>query len=114
MSDDKLSFDNPLELRAQGKEEASDFSMRVDLMLDIRDMIQERGLTQSQAAELIGITQSRVSEIVNGKFRKFTVDALMEYVRALGADTVITIQSPTFSTEHRYPKREAEPDLVPA
>lgn len=114
MADDRLSFDNPMELRANDRAEAEDFSMRVDLMLDIRDLIQGRGLTQSDAAALMGVTQSRVSEIVNGKFRKFTVDALMEYVRALGADTVISIQSPTFNAKHLYPKREAGPKLVPA
>lgn len=112
MREDKLTFENPLELCTDDKDEAREFRVRVDLMLDIRDMIEGMGLNQTDAATRLGITQSRVSELVNGKFRNFTVDALLLYLRKLGADMAITIDSPFVRAEHHYPKRQLEPKLV--
>lgn len=104
MSEDKLTVDNPLELCSPDKDEAREFAVRVDLMLDIRDMISEMKLNQTEAAVKLGITQSRVSELVNGKFRNFTVDTLLAYIRKLGGDTAISVKSPTGGTvEHFYP-----------
>jgi predicted XRE-type DNA-binding protein len=38
--------------------------------------IRERGITQAEAAEELGTTQGRISELMNGKIQAFNIDAL--------------------------------------
>ena len=51
--------------------EAAVLQMRAKLMNDLRLYIEKRGLTQVEAAERLGIAQSRVSDLVRGKWEKF-------------------------------------------
>lgn len=39
--------------------------------------IRDSGLTQTEAAERLGVTQARVSELVRGKWKKFSLDMLL-------------------------------------
>jgi len=57
----------------------------------IRARIKEYGLNQTQAAERLGITQARVSEIMNGKVGKTSYDLLLNYLNTLQCDVEITI-----------------------
>ncbi|WP_323835815.1 helix-turn-helix domain-containing protein [Photorhabdus africana] len=58
--------------------------IRAQLMVIIRKMIQERGLSQVKAAELLGTTQARISEIINGKLENHTIDKLFNMLNRLG------------------------------
>jgi predicted XRE-type DNA-binding protein len=51
--------------------------MRAELMADLRTLIEARNLTQAQAAELLGVSQSRVSDLVRGKWEKFSLEMLI-------------------------------------
>lgn len=66
--------------------EAADKHIRAQLMVIIRKMIHERGLSQIRAAELLCTTQARISEIVNGKLENHTVDRLFDMLNILGWD----------------------------
>jgi predicted XRE-type DNA-binding protein len=57
--------------------EAAVLQMRARLMSDLRHYIEQSGLTQMQAAERLGITQSRVSDLVRGKWKKFNLEMLI-------------------------------------
>jgi predicted XRE-type DNA-binding protein len=57
--------------------EASILQMRAKLMNDLREVIESRGLTQTEAAELLGVTQSRVSDLTRGKWEKFSLEMLI-------------------------------------
>lgn len=65
-------------------EEAAILQMRADLMADIRKFIKARKLTQAQAAEILGITQSRVSDLTRGKWEKFSLEMLITLVTKAG------------------------------
>jgi len=43
----------------------------------------ERGLRQKDIAQKIGVDESRVSDILRGKFRSFTLDRLLAYAQKL-------------------------------
>lgn len=58
--------------------------LRSDLMGDLREFIEKNRLTQSQAAGLLGITQSRVSDLVRGKWEKFSLEMLITLVARTG------------------------------
>jgi len=57
--------------------EAAILQMRAKLMNDLRDLIQSSGMTQVEAAERFGIAQSRVSDLVRGKWEKFSLEMLI-------------------------------------
>ena len=60
-----------------GPGEAAVMGLRADLMARLRLMVKTEGWTQAQAAERFGIAQSRVSDLLRGKWEKFSLDMLI-------------------------------------
>lgn len=60
----------------------------------IDDTIQRRGLTQSEAAEVMGIDQGTVSKLMNGRLDGFSQERLIRYLNALGNDVEIVVHRP--------------------
>jgi predicted XRE-type DNA-binding protein len=58
-------------------DEAAILQMRADLMANLRKFMKTRKLTQSKAAEMLGISQSRVSDLARGKWEKFSLEMLI-------------------------------------
>jgi len=58
-------------------DEAAILQMRADLMADLRKFIKARKLTQAKAAEILGVSQSRVSDLIRGKWEKFSLEMLI-------------------------------------
>ena len=64
--------------------EAAVLQMRASLMSDLRLYIEKQKLTQSEAAKRLGIAQSRVSDLVRGKWDKFSLEMLITLEARLG------------------------------
>ena len=64
--------------------EAVVLQMRAMLMSDLRDYIDSEALTQAEAAEQLGIAQSRVSDLVRGKWDKFSLEMLITLEARIG------------------------------
>ena len=77
---------------------------RAQIMSRLAEIIKERGLTQKETAELIGIPQSKVSCLMSGKLSMFSLDYLFELLNALDRDVEIIIKPKTkeekFATTH--------------
>ncbi len=58
-------------------DEAAILQMRADLMANLRKFIKARKLTQSKAAQMLGVSQSRVSDLARGKWEKFSLEMLI-------------------------------------
>ncbi len=65
-------------------DEAVNLKIRAGLMMKIRSRIKEDGLTQAQAADVLGVTQPRVSDLVRGKIDLFSIDMLVNMATAAG------------------------------
>ena len=65
-------------------EEASILQMRADLMANLRKFIEAKKLTQAKAAELFGVSQSRVSDLTRGKWEKFSLEMLIALATKAG------------------------------
>jgi predicted XRE-type DNA-binding protein len=65
---------------------------KVWLSVLINRILEERKLTQAQAARLLGITQPKVSALRNFKLEGFSVARLMEFATALDYDVVIELR----------------------
>ena len=64
--------------------EAAVFQIRANLMSDLRQYIEDNKLTQSKAAERLGITQSRVSDLMRAKWEKFSLEMLITLEARIG------------------------------
>lgn len=73
---------------------------KADLAMKIAQIINKRHLSQQQAAELLGLTQPKISAILNGQLRGFSLEKLMVLLNALGRDVVITIKPKPRTREH--------------
>ena len=72
---------------------------RSQIMSRITQLIRERRLTQNQASKLLGIPQSKVSCLMNGKLSMFSLDHLFELLNALDRDVEIIIKPKTEEEE---------------
>lgn len=54
-------------------------------MNDLREFIKSSGMTQTEAAQRLGIGQSRVSDLMRGKWDKFSLEMLITLEAASAA-----------------------------
>lgn len=76
-----LGFENPEEELAKAR-----------LASTIYDIIEERDLTQVQAAKILGIDQPKVSALKNGRLGGFSIERLFIFLRKLDRDIEIVIR----------------------
>ena len=69
--------------------------MKARLTLQIYKIIRERGLTQAQAAKVLGIKQPHVSLLMRNRAGSFSASRLMEFLTALGQDVEISVRPST-------------------
>jgi predicted XRE-type DNA-binding protein len=70
---------------------AAILQMRAKLMNDLRLYIQSSGMTQTEAAEQLGISQSRVSDLVRGKWEKFSLEMLITLEARAGRQVTLDL-----------------------
>lgn len=64
--------------------EAENMKLRSAMMIALKDHIMRQGLNQAQAAELLGVTQPRISDLIRGKIDLFSLDTLVNMLAAAG------------------------------
>lgn len=64
--------------------EAANLSARSRLMIIVEKEIRRLKITQTQAAKILGVKPPRVSELLNGRIEKFSLDLLVVYLARLG------------------------------
>ncbi|MGA7074394.1 helix-turn-helix domain-containing protein [Bradyrhizobium sp.] len=77
-----LGFENPQE-----------HHVKAHLVMLLSKMIEAQSLTQGQAASKMGLRQPDVSKLLRGGFDGFSLERLLNFVRALGADVEIKIKT---------------------
>ena len=75
-----------------GLADADEHLVKAALMVRIARIIRQRGLTQAAAAELMGVDQPKVSAMLAGQFRGYSVERLMRFLVALGHDVEIVVK----------------------
>ena len=75
-----LGLKNPEELLAKAK-----------LAARIVQILEERKVTQTQAAQLLGVDQPKVSLLYRGRLDDFSVERLMRFLTALHRDVRIVV-----------------------
>lgn len=75
-----------------GYPDAEERMAKATISILIERTIETRGWTQEQAAEVLGTTQPKVSDLVRGKLAGFSMERLFRFLNALGHDVQITAQ----------------------
>ena len=74
-----------------GMRDAEERLAKAELARLVRREIEDRGLTQVDAAELLGIQQPDVSDLVRGKLSRFSISRLERFLNALGLEIRIQV-----------------------
>ncbi|RUP29548.1 MAG: XRE family transcriptional regulator [Curvibacter sp.] len=64
--------------------EAENMKLRSVLMTALKSHLLKSGMSQGQAAALLGVSQPRVSDLMRGKISLFALDALVNMATAAG------------------------------
>ncbi len=75
-----------------GLELTEEDRLKIQIAQTIVVAINERNLTQVEAAEIMGIDQPKVSALMRGKLEGFSLQRLLNLVTALGRDVDIRIR----------------------
>ena len=67
----------------------------------ICQIIAQRRLTQTKAAEIMGLDQPKVSKLLRGHHRGYSSDRLLHILNLLGQDVIITVVSIPLASEPR-------------
>lgn len=76
-----------------GLPDAEEMQVKAQLATKIGDIIRRRKLTQVQAAELLRITQPKLSGLLRGQFRGISESKMLECLTRLGRDVEIVVKS---------------------
>ena len=71
--------------------EAAHLQVRATLMASLLRTLKRRKLTQVAAAELLGVSQPRISDLQRGKIDKFSLDALVELLSRAGLQVAVEV-----------------------
>jgi predicted XRE-type DNA-binding protein len=83
-----------------GVPNATEHLVKAQLVFKIDGLMKDRGLKQTDAAELFGVKQPDVSKMLRGDFRQFSVERLLRFLVALGQDVEIVVKQPR---DRRHP-----------
>jgi predicted XRE-type DNA-binding protein len=73
--------------------EAENLRIRSAMMRALVGFIRDNKLTQARAAELLGVTQPRISDLMRGKIDLFSIDSLVNLLAAVGLRVDVRVKS---------------------
>lgn len=66
------------------EDRAAEMEMRSQLLVGLKQWLEQADMTQAEAAKLIGVTQARVSDIKHSKISQFSLDLLVRMAARAG------------------------------
>jgi phage-related protein/predicted XRE-type DNA-binding protein len=75
-----------------GLPDADVLQAKADLVHQIAAIIERRGLTQGQAADILGVSQPKISELLRGRLSGFSMDRIVRFLTALDQQVKISVR----------------------
>jgi predicted XRE-type DNA-binding protein len=75
-----------------GYPDSEEVIVKAQLVTKIADIIRQRDLTQERAAEVLGLTQPKISKLLKGQFRGISERRLLRCLTRLGRDVEIVVK----------------------
>jgi len=82
-----------------GLPDADERMLKAQLAVQIRRFIEEKGWTQAEAAEAVGLDQPKVSHLLRGRLAGFSVDRLLSILNRLGHSVEVRISAEEYDPE---------------
>ncbi len=98
--DEKVELGSGNTFADLGFRDAEERLLKAKLATKIAQLIEEKGWTQTQTAEHIGLDQPKVSHLLRGRLSGFSADRLIAILNRLGHSVEVRI-----SAKERTPKR---------
>jgi predicted XRE-type DNA-binding protein len=80
----RQSFENVWDALEDSPAEAASMTMRSDLLIAFRALVQSWNVLHAAAAKRLGISQPRLNDLLRGKINSFSLDALVNLARQAG------------------------------
>ncbi len=80
----KQRYDSVWDAIEDSAEQAENMRLRASLMMALEQYVTRNGISQAQAARLLGVSQPRISNLMRGKISLFSLDMLVNMVAAAG------------------------------
>lgn len=93
MSDIRVEIDTGSVYEQLGFKNYKEMETKSILVLEINKAIKKKALTQTEASNILGISQPKLSGLLNGRFRGYSVERLMHFLNELGKDIDIVVRS---------------------
>lgn len=77
-----------------GLPDADELLLKAELLSEIMDTIESRGLKQKDLMEHLGIKQPEASYLMNGKLSRFSLERLIDYMVKLGMTVELRVKKP--------------------
>ena len=74
-------------------EEAEHLLIRSELMIHLQKALASRGLNQTEAARILGVSQPRVSDLKRGRIDLFSTDTLINMLARLGVGVRLVLRT---------------------
>ena len=78
--------------------DADSHLLKAELVTRIDAIVRQRGITQTEAARLLDLSQPDVSRLLRGDFREYSLERLFRLLTALGCEIEIVIRQPRSAT----------------
>jgi predicted XRE-type DNA-binding protein len=75
-----------------GLPDAGELLAKADLAIEIGRVLDERSISQSEAARVLRTSQPRISDLRRGKLEGFTIDRLLRFLNALDQDVELSVR----------------------
>jgi predicted XRE-type DNA-binding protein len=79
-----------------GYENPDEMLLKAQLVRLLSQVIKAKGLNQYQAAEVLGIDQPKVSALVRGQFRGYSLERLFRFLNAFDLDVEVRVSRNSF------------------
>ena len=73
-------------------QEAEHLLIRADLLIQLQNVIATEGLTQTQVARILHVSQPRVSDLRRGRLDLFSTDTLIDMLARLGVRVRVVLK----------------------
>ena len=110
---DKQRFSSVWDAIEDTPQQSASMRARSELMVNLTEVIREKGMTQGDAATLFGVTQPRVSDLMRGKINLFSLDTLVDMAATAGMSPTVKVSKPR-ALKRARPKRGAATGVMTA
>ena len=84
-----------------GLDDADAHLLKAGLVSCIDDIVHKRGITEAEAARLLGLPPLDMSRLLRGDFREHSLQRLLRLLTSLGRDIDIVIRQPQLASGGR-------------